>query len=288
MTPQLIFALLLVLAAGASNCAQGDEIECLSSICPNYYYVNATCYLNSSASCTTTGFVYYNGVCVNCAGLASSNCSVVCPDFLYYSSGSSPAVCKSCQQLYGDYCIRCTSSSCLICAYSSNLALAADKSGCVNNNCAASNCMICYTDGSRCYKCKSGYIAVNFVCVPTSCSILNCITCVGTLCGNCFPGYYLSNGNTGCQPICTDTNCLDCIAPGICGTCTTAYTPVNGICTINCALISVANCKSCQNYATCTECVLGYSISSGGNVCLPTCQVTKCNRCVSGDTTTCR
>lgn len=289
MTPQLILALLLVASVGAT-CTQADEIECLSSLCPNYYYLNSTCYLNSSSSCTTPGYVYHTGSCVNCLTLGSTNCSVICPDFLYLSAGgSAPSTCTSCQTLYGTSCIRCTSSACLICAYSSNLALGSDGSGCINSNCSVTNCLICYTDGTRCYKCKSGFIVnANFTCSSTSCSVANCITCSGTSCANCFPGYQITTDFTACHPICSDPNCNDCIAPNICGTCATYYTPVNGICTIDCTTISIANCKTCSSPSTCNQCNAGYSLSNGGTVCAPTCLVSNCKKCLSNDTSTCQ
>lgn len=291
MFSQLILALLVIFASAATNCAQADEIECLSSTCPNYYYINSTCILNATSTCTTTGYVPYNNACVHCPSLASNNCSQICPDYLYQAAaGSGPSSCTSCQSLFGESCIRCTSSNCLICAYSSNLALATDKQSCLNNNCTVPNCLVCYSGASRCYKCKSGYIVnANFQCEVSPCSITNCITCSTSKCANCFPGYALSADQNSCEAQCSDINCVNCIAPQICGTCTTAYYPnSNGLCVIDCSQIGVANCMECASYSTCTKCNSGYDLINGGSLCTPSCSVSNCQNCVSGDTTTCQ
>ena len=70
-----------------------------------------------------------------------------------------------------------------------------------------------------------------------TCSINNCISCMNSVCSNCFPGYSLSADMHSCNPICNDFYCTNCLTPGVCGTCLNPYTPdVNGKCSIsNCS-----------------------------------------------------
>ena len=293
MSAQLLsLLLLLTLAMGFNDCAKADEIECLSSVCFNYFYTNSSCVLNNTITCTS-GQVLFNGVCVTCNTLASSNCSVICPDYRFQVATTSvPQQCTSCGVTFGSGCIRCTSSVCLICAFSSNLTLASNGLSCVNSACTDSNCLVCYSAGSACYKCKTGFEVnpSNFQCRTAACSISNCITCAtASTCANCYPGYALNTLSTVCEPVCNDLNCVNCIAPGICGACLSAYSPDStGFCVIDCAQIAVSGCQNCLNSATCVNCNSGLQLQSQGTACVATCGVTNCEICVSGDTTTCR
>jgi hypothetical protein len=141
MLIQLFVAVLLVLGAQSQNCAQGDSLECVSSLCFNYYYSNSTCNLNGTSSCGT-GQAFFQNTCVTCAGLGMANCSSMCVNYYYYTpSGSSAASCTSCETLYGTNCIQCTGSVCLACRFSSNTTLAANGKSCINENCVDSNCI---------------------------------------------------------------------------------------------------------------------------------------------------
>lgn len=75
MLSQLALALLIVFASAAitNNCAMADELECYSSLCPNYYYVNSSCEVNSSSMCTAAGHKLYNGQCYDCSTLTTSS-----------------------------------------------------------------------------------------------------------------------------------------------------------------------------------------------------------------------
>ncbi len=74
MLSHLALALLLVLTSASTNdCLKADEYECYSSLCPNYYYVNASCIVNSSSTCTAAGHKLYNGQCYECSTLNTSS-----------------------------------------------------------------------------------------------------------------------------------------------------------------------------------------------------------------------
>ena len=196
----------------------------------------------------TSGTIYNNGACRTCIAFGSSQC-YLCPDFVYVARGSGPAQCVSCSSLYGADCIRCTTSVCTDCAYSSNTVLALDGSGCQAGNCTVNNCVICYAGGTSCYRCQQGYqVATNGSCLSTTCSIANCQLCNGALCSNCFPGYSRSNDQLVCNPVCSDVFCSNCIGPEVCGTCVSPYIPDSaGKCILDCTKIAVANCAECTS-----------------------------------------
>lgn len=71
----------------------------------------------------------------------------------------------------------------------------------------------------------------------------------------------------------------------------TAYSPNTlGICTINCAQISVANCVSCRTTTSCQGCATGYVLAQGGALCQLVCTDANCNLCPSSASvcTTCK
>jgi hypothetical protein len=123
-------------------------------------------------------------------------------------------------------------------------------------------------------------VTASYACAVSICNVANCITCSGSVCGNCFPGYSLSTNGLDCAPICTDIYCTTCIGSGVCGTCQTPYKPdVNGICQIDCTKISVSNCLTCRTTSACQGCHTGFSPAPGGTLCQGTCTDTNCQLC---------
>lgn len=270
----------------ATNCAKADEFECVSSVCPSYNYISASgaCTNNANSNCTAPGSILNNGVCTFCSGLSALKCSAVCPDYRFIGGS-----CQSCQSLFGVACLRCSDTACLMCGYSNDLVLSSTGKACVANTCANPNCLRCYLGGVRCSQCVAGFEVTNdFLCEASTCGIKRCIKCFNTTCGNCYPGYSLSSNSLVCNAICADPYCVDCIAPGICGECATAFTPNSlGICTIDCTLIGVSNCQECSNFFSCTKCSTGFNLASSGSACVATPSVANCLIGISGDTTTC-
>ena len=229
-----------------------------------------------------TGQTFVSGACITCSGLMMSNCSTLCLYYYYASaSGSTAAACTDCSTQFGTNCIQCTGSVCLGCRYSSNMSLRSDGSGCFNENCTDNNCIECYSSGTKCYKCKSGFsVDSSFACIASTCSITNCMSCDGTLCQQCFPNYLINTAATACLAVCTDPYCKTCLAPGVCGSCTTSsYTVVSGVCTLNCSTIAVANCATCTSYTTCTSCDGNLTLTTEGDFCQTPCSMTNCADC---------
>lgn len=229
------------------------------------------------------GAVYSNNACVTCNFLNQSVCTSTCPDHIYTVSGSSAAACLPCYNIYGADCIRCTTSICLECSFTSGLVLASDSKSCVIPNCNVSNCIQCYASGAKCYRCGSGFeVLSNFTCGMATCNIAYCKQCSGSTCAICFPGYSVSSDGLDCMPICQDVHCTNCIGPNICGTCATSYSPdANGICQIDCTSISVANCVACTTTTACGRCASGFTSVNGGTLCQATCTTTNCKFCTT-------
>lgn len=145
------------------KCLKADLIECLSSICPSFYYLNGACLLNATLTgvCSIPGNVFSGGACVDCSTLPASTCTAICPDY-FFSSGA----CTPCQTLYSDKCVKCNSTSCLVCAESSILMLASNQKSCVNKICALTSCRACYQGGTKCFLCQQGFVQnANFECI---------------------------------------------------------------------------------------------------------------------------
>ena len=281
----LLLGSLLAIAVMSASCTGGNELECASSYCPNFAYSNNTCAQQTGRTCVS-GQVFVTG-CVTCSSLNQSSCSSTCPDHLWTTFGGS-TTCHACYSVYGAECIKCTSTICTACSFTSGTVLSSNSKSCVTSNCVGvANCIECYSGGTFCYRCSSGYIVTaSYTCAVSTCNINNCITCSGSTCGNCFPGYSLASTGLSCSPICSDIYCSNCIGPGVCGTCISPYQPnVNGICQINCALISVSNCATCQTTTSCSGCNPGYTLVQGGTLCQLTCSDTRCLLCPSSPST---
>ena len=93
-----------------------------------------------------------------------------------------------------------------------------------------------------------------------------------------------------CNPVCTEY-CVDCIGPNFCYLCIFGFRAVDGICVIDCAFSTVANCSTCRTLSTCLTCNPGFSIALSGVYCSPSCNDTNCMVCsssVAGTCTTCK
>ena len=268
----MMLVLLAPLVAGANNCTNADQVECDTSLCSNYFYLNNSCQLNVSSNCTTSE-VNSGGACVACSGLNSTSCQSTCMDWVW-----SNASCQSCGTFYGIDCVRCNTSVCLDCAVSSNTVLAHNGLSCVANSCSVANCVECYQNSTKCFKCSSGYVTdSNTTCTQATCLITNCNACDGSLCLTCFSGYALSADRMSCNPVCSDLTCLSCTSPGVCGSCESPFAPdASGKCVINCGSIQVANCASCSSDSLCTVCSTNFTAIGGGSYCQPTCTVSNC------------
>jgi len=142
---RLLLALLMtvgVLVAGvsAASCAGGNELECASSLCGNYTYANNTCTLVPGRNCGV-GAIWQNNQCLTCLFQSQSTCTSTCPDHIWTPIGSAPSSCYACYQVYGAECIKCTTSICTACSYTSGTTLSSDSKSCILSTCSVSNCV---------------------------------------------------------------------------------------------------------------------------------------------------
>ena len=177
-----------------------------------------------------------NAYCVNC--LAG-----------YFVSGLS---CSACTVISN--CLTCSgASTCTQCAAGYNLILGA----CSNQACAntTTNCHVCSTTNNAvCITCEPGYSLASGVCSPITCSNGFVFDSTTNQCG-CSSGTYLSG--TTCQP-CSDGNCLTC-SLSVCSSCVDGYYPFGSAC-----IACIANCKTCSNGISCSQCSQGYSLTPQG------------------------
>lgn len=288
----LLLALLLALASSANVCSSADELECTSTLCPNFFWYNNTCKpttfgtqcstgeMPASWNKTTPSNQAVQGGCVRCIYMSEMNCTTSCPGYIWGSqNGSVAATCISCETLFGPNCVRCTTSICLSCAFSSGSTLTPTSTGCVTETCSVTNCVDCYDSGRKCSVCQVGYMVnpTTFICETASCVIVQCAVCEVGKCARCNLGYTPSPDGSSCQPVCSDIFCSICVGPNICGTCISPYSPDNaGKCQLDCALISVSNCAQCSTAYSCTVCSTGYTLVQNGALCQGTCQISNC------------
>jgi hypothetical protein len=224
--PMLSFTVLILLLSAplltsqanfSTNCNNGDLYECSTSLCANYVFANGTCRVNLTSPCTSGKTVYDGAECVQCAGLAESNCTAFCPDYYY---APSTRLCTPCWVTFGPHCVGCTSTACTDCTYSSRLVVASNGSRCVVAQCTDRNCISCYNfnNQSRCQTCKTGYkVNALYGCSAVSCTIPYCRLCNNaTTCKSCVTDYVLSSDKTKCVPNCPQAECLSCCDPGVC------------------------------------------------------------------------
>ena len=213
---------------------------------------------------------------------------------------SAPNVCSSCNATatvngsvfsvtFNDgECFPCNDANCLMCqanffcAKCSNTSFSLSPTGkCVI--CPDVNCISCnLATPDTCINCINSLYAVNIstgVCESAECSILNCVTCGGSIgaltCTVCTNGFSAHNG--ACVQCDNVTNCFTCGTPNVCIECQTNFTAVSGAC-ISC---SVANCAICSSNNVCSECVTAFSLNTN-QVCI-TCNVSNCASCSSAN-----
>jgi hypothetical protein len=225
---QALVSVLVLAHCVAGDCSTADNSTCGIGNCQGYIMINSVC----TSSCGP-GSYYQNttSMCVSCASLSQSTCTLYCPNFFFANSANGNSgnstnstnntnpnagpACQPCSTPYGPSCTACNSSVCTQCA--AGRELTSNSQGCVDIRCNISNCAQC--SGSKgCYLCDAGYqlSQSGTSCIAVNCSVNYCSRCVGSSCATCIVGYALKNG--ACQPIC-DLHCNNCISPGVCGGC---------------------------------------------------------------------
>ena len=127
-------------SAFVAGCSMADSLECSSSKCASYGWMNNTC--SVAYTCTPDTQVWQSGACVSCSGLNSTACSSTCVDWYFNTTSTT---CLSCSAQYGANCISCSEINCTACAFSSNTILAANALSCGNTStsCNTPNCASC-------------------------------------------------------------------------------------------------------------------------------------------------
>ena len=212
-----------------SNCKLQNEYGCAEC--------NAGYRVDNQGNCQLgiNGCLLYNpiGECLRCAApsfeLVDGTCRVV--GCLNFANG----VCNSCDstlgfQLLNNLCqiLNCTyfnRGGCLICANG----LVAGPSGCTKPSPPV--CLICKSDE---------YLGADNKCYKRD---VHCVQYKSGVCNACYEGFFL-DASCRCQPIVP--GCL--YNKGVCASCSSPFTLVNGICTIpGCVQYNKDGCTSCDS-----------------------------------------
>lgn len=263
------------------------------------------CNTASGSLCTACDSGYY----INAAGLCSA-CTANCQQC---SSSTSCDICVAKYYAVGTLCmpLHCTrlmGGSCAECMAGFYLDLATNTC----NLCQAT-CTTCANEATSCTSCSAPYTLVG-----STCSILNCKTSNGTLCGECALGYFLTNNGTACLPC--DAACSSCVGfASNCTACHSKYTLSGSLCVLpNCETMTGTACNKCRtNYyadsdgascrrcaatcmtcagaaGACTSCFQGYTLNATTNSCVLTscsgsqilfegaCYMSFCGQCLNG------
>ena len=237
-----LFALLIVATLGV-DCIYSLQSPCINAGCVWTAGVNATCSLPSNIPTCLTTQAYYPTwrECVFCNTLSSSNCTSICSHYFFASSNST---CTPCTNLDSN-CLTCTSATVCSTCNSGFTVDTANTQFCIDSTCNISFCIQC-SSSTTCQQCNTGYkvSADATQCGSSSCSVANCLNCLGSVCGTCEAAYTKSSDSLTCSLTCNDANCQSCNTADTCATCKSGfdYDAVNRICKVICL---VEFCSTC-------------------------------------------
>jgi hypothetical protein len=192
------------------GCQYETESSCTSVGCS---WNNSTCSVGSGSCQSGWSYSSSSQECVNCALLASSNCTSLCSTY-FYSTGK--AICQSCININSN-CLTCSQTQCFSCLTGFTVD-PQHNTECLIDLCKIRFCSTCDSN-STCYLCQTGYDpAINgTICSASVCSIANCLYCFDSAsCVTCLSGYQLSQSGTTCTAICIDKFCQRCSSPSVC------------------------------------------------------------------------
>lgn len=217
-------------------------IKCDSNLMPSKDQLS--CVLNcrsdcqacsNSLTCTTCkpGFTLSSGNCIknNCTNTRCTLCAtnstcLACDGYSTLSGGS--CVAASCSSPHCSLCL-VGSAECEVCA--EGYALNTWSHECIQTPISGCLQVLDYSQRSFiCSQCSSGLTpsADQLTCL-SSCSVSNCLTCSGSTCSACMPGYQLQ-GRVCNKIACTASNCLLCGSGQICHSCNSGFAVSEGLC----------------------------------------------------------
>lgn len=263
------------------NCLLCETPNVCETCVPGYSLNDGKC-----GSCTTANCAHCTaaGVCDECNSrysLTSTKQCVEC-EVANCLACETAGVCSQCAAKYtlsGDgKCIPCDVPRCKSCSSSGTCGTCEDgyKVG-VAGACyvCPDTCNLCSSD-NVCSTCAEYYSLVGNACVE--CRIDYCRQCSAAgVCSSCTTGRkpdstgascildvacdtgYYKDTDGSCKPTCNVANCLACSAPNVCSSCTAGRVLSSDKKSCVCP---TASCAAC-NPAHCTECIAGYTLTSG-------------------------
>ena len=159
------------------------------------------------------------------------------------------------------------------------------KSGDICTPCEE-NCESCDQNTGICKQCSNDHYPNGKIC--DSCSeITNCTSCSQTAkeCTSCKPNVSYLNENKSCSSCSTIENCIECSSGSTCTKCVTGYTISSGGC-VPCSSIGCSNCS--QSEYKCLSCDEGTTYNETTGLCSVCSNIDgKCLTCESNTCLTC-